>query len=172
MSFTFIPLQRDHLDLLLAWLETPHVKAWWDQDVSWTPELIEEKYGTYVEGYKEEEGIRKPMSAFIISLGKKLIGYIQLYNAYDFPREDGLSLEGLPRSLAAIDIFIGDPDSVGKGYGSAVLRQFLDEQVLSKYEACFVDPDTSNIAAVKAYEKAGFKTVKQVQDGKVLWMVR
>ncbi|MBY0292843.1 MAG: acetyltransferase, partial [Alphaproteobacteria bacterium] len=49
---TFIPLQEHHFPLLLKWLEVPHVKAWWDQNILWTSELIKEKYGAYVQGFK------------------------------------------------------------------------------------------------------------------------
>jgi len=41
-------------------VEINHVKAWWDQDLPWTPKLIEEKYGSYIHGYKIEKGIKKP----------------------------------------------------------------------------------------------------------------
>ena len=64
-TIQFIPLTHDHFPLLLTWLETPHVKAWWDQDVMWTAPKIDEKYGTYVQGYKILKGIQHPIHAFI-----------------------------------------------------------------------------------------------------------
>ncbi len=169
---SFIPLQEQHLPLLLKWLETPHVKAWWDQDVTWTIELIKEKFGSYVHGYKIVAGQKKPLHAYIICIDNKEIGYIQLYNAHDFAREDGITLDTLPSSLAAFDIFIGDAAYVGKGYGSQIMQQFLCAFVDPYYAACFVDPDTANGQAVRAYEKAGFKAFKTVNDGKVTWMLR
>lgn len=63
MKITFTPLAESNFPLLQKWLETPHVKAWWDQDVKWTPELIQEKYRDYVEGYKIENGIAKTIKA-------------------------------------------------------------------------------------------------------------
>ncbi len=171
-TITFIPLQERHLPLLLAWLEMPHVKAWWDQDVHWTIELIKDKYGSYVHGYKIDDGIKKPVQALIICADGKEIGYIQLYNAHDFAREDGIALDELSRSLAAFDIFIGDPAYVGKGYGSRIMKQFLEEFVDPAYEACFVDPDTANAQAIRAYENVGFKKVKTVKDDAITWMVR
>lgn len=39
---TFCPLKEQHLTHLLEWLETPHVKAWWEQDISWTTELVKQ----------------------------------------------------------------------------------------------------------------------------------
>lgn len=64
MIIIFKPLQENHFPLLLNWLETSHVKAWWDQDVKWTPELIKERFGSYVHGFKrlklKDRGIEKP----------------------------------------------------------------------------------------------------------------
>jgi ribosomal protein S18 acetylase RimI-like enzyme len=171
VKITFIPLQTGHLFLLLDWLEKTHVKAWWDQDVAWTMEPVEEKYGSYVDGYKLENGIQKPMWAYIACVSNKPVGYIQLYNAHDYPREDGASLDHLPKSLAAIDIFIGEEACVGKGYGSAIMKQFMEEYVDHKFDACFVDPDLDNIQAIRAYENAGFKSIVS-NSPKTLWMLR
>jgi aminoglycoside 6'-N-acetyltransferase len=44
MIIEFTPLTEENLPLLLKWLETPHVKKWWDQNVKWTSELIQKKY--------------------------------------------------------------------------------------------------------------------------------
>lgn len=172
MKLTFTPLQESHFPLLLTWLESPHVKAWWDQDIHWTTELVKEKYGSYVEGYKWEQGLKKPFQAYIITANDHPMGYIQSYNAYDFPREDNIPLENLPKSLAGLDFFIGEPRYLEKGYGSEILRQFLKEHIDPIYEACFVDPDTRNIRAIRAYEKAGFKKIKPVKEGTIIWMVR
>src|SRR5258708_341808 len=98
MIITFKPLQKSHFSLLLKWLAMPYVKAWWDQEVHWTPELIQEKYDSYVEGVKcltlPHQVIEKPLHAFIICVDEKEIGYIQYYSAYDFPREQGYEIKG------------------------------------------------------------------------------
>ncbi len=47
-NITFETLSEKHFSLLLKWLETPHVKKWWDQDIHWTLGLIKEKYDNYV----------------------------------------------------------------------------------------------------------------------------
>lgn len=172
MTITFQPLQGSHFPLLLKWLETPHVKTWWDPDVVWTLEKIKEKYGSYVQGYKVEQGLKKPIQAYIVYAEDDLIGYVQVYNAYDFPREQGYEIEGLPDSLAALDIFIGEKEFLGKGLGVHIIKQFLAEHVDPHYEACFVDPDTANIKAIRAYENAGFKKIKMVKNGTITWMMR
>lgn len=170
MNITFEPLTKSHFPLLLKWLEAPHVKAWWDQDVKWTEELIIEKYGSYVDGHKIQNGEAKKLDAFIINLNSKPIGYIQLYDAHAFPRNT--TLTDLPKSLAAIDILIGDTYFIGKNVGSNAMILFSEQYCAPLYEYTFVDPDISNIAAIKSYTKAGFKQIKINNATQEIWMVK
>jgi len=112
------------------------------------------------------------MHAFIVCVNGQEIGYIQYYNAYDFPREQGYEIEGLPQNMASLDVFVGEKEAMGKGWGPRVLNQFLEEHIFKDFDACFVDPDTANAQAIRAYEKAGFKKVKTVNEGTITWMVR
>jgi aminoglycoside 6'-N-acetyltransferase len=171
MIVNFEPLHEEHFPLLLKWLEAPHVKKWWDTDVLWTPELVEKKYGTYTQRYKLENGVKKGIDAFIIFLDDIYVGYIQLYDTVDFPREeDSTATNTLRKSLAGIDIFIGEEDYLGKGLSFLILNQFLKIFVDPHYEACFVDPDSANIAAIHAYEKVGFQYLKTTKHSQ--WLVR
>ncbi|MCA3628490.1 MAG: GNAT family N-acetyltransferase [Methylobacterium sp.] len=173
MTITFEKLQTTHFPLLLKWLMTPHVRAWWDSNVQWTAELITQKYGQYVKGYKRltlPTGIiEKPMHAYIILQDKKQIGYIQFYNKHDFPSEYGYENLGLPVNLAAIDWYIGEAAYLRKGIGTKALTLFVDEYVLKNFDAVFVDPDTANIAGIRTYEKAGFSHIKTIGD--ISWML-
>ncbi len=94
------------------------------------------------------------------------IGLIQIYNAYDFARKSPLI--NLPKSLAAIDFFIGDVDYIGKAIGAEVLKVF-DYQ---GYENILVDLSLDNIAAIKAYEKAGFKRIKEYKESNEILMLK
>ncbi len=170
MNITFIPLGCDHFPLLVQWLNSEHVKAWWDQGIIWNLELIQQKYHSYTQGYKWEGGIKKPIHGYIICVGRQKVGYIQYYNAYDFPRE--CSLVGLPRSLAALDMFIGEENHIGRGFGAQIIRSFLNEYVDPYFSACLVDPDRGNTQAIRAYEKAGFQKVREHQDKKIVLMIR
>ena len=165
MNISFTSLSQSHFSLLLKWLEEPHVKAWWDRDINYTEDLVKEKYTSYTQGYKLENGVKKAIHSFVIYIGNNPIGYIQIYNAYDFTRNQPLL--DLPKSLAAIDFFIGDADYIGKGIGAEILRAF-DYQ---GYKNILVDPDMDNIAAIKTYEKAGFKKVReQIESNEILML--
>lgn len=66
-------------------------------------------------------------------------------------------------------MYIGEPEYISKGLGSALIKAFLQEYVLKEFKAVFVDPDASNKSAVRVYEKAGFKAVKRIDMD--IWMV-
>ena len=60
MKISFKPLSVTHFENLLKWLQQPHVKKWWYANVNYTLELIQEKYGSYVDGYKKIGSERVP----------------------------------------------------------------------------------------------------------------
>ncbi len=155
MKIKFIALSIFDFPLLYKWLEASHVKQWWDEDIINTEE--------YVEGYKLENGKKKPISAFIIYFSDKSIGYIQIYNAYDFDQ-----IIDLPKSLGAIDFYIGEEDYLKQGIGNEILEAF-DYQ---EFDHIFVDPDKNNIVAIKTYEKASFKKIVKHLDTNEAWMIK
>ena len=171
--FTFLPLQLHHFSLLQKWLNNSHLVTTWNEGKTWSLEDIKKKYLSYTKGYKEETLLKKPIHAFIIELQDTPIGYIQYYNAYDFPRETGpLVIQmGFPSSLAALDLYIGEPEYLGKGYGSLIIHEFLELYVWPKFKACFVDPNLDNKIAIRAYEKAGFRPLNTLKAEKTLWML-
>ncbi len=168
-KITFSPLSASHFSYMLKWLKTPHVKKWWDQDIIYTMDLVKEKYGSYVDGYKQVGGINKSIHAYIINVEQEPTGYIQIYNTDDFSRSKPLS--DLPQNLGGIDIFIGEEKYLGKNVGSKAIEEFLS-QYGTIYSHVFVDPDSNNIAAIKAYEKAGFYVHSKQQDTNETWMLK
>jgi chloramphenicol 3-O-phosphotransferase/RimJ/RimL family protein N-acetyltransferase len=166
----FIPLEKKHFELMLKWLDAPHVKVWWDKEIKYNIDLVKVKYGDYARGYKIYNGIKKEISAYIIHFAGNPVGYIQAYNAFDFPREGGVILDNLPENLAAVDWFIGDSSYTGKGFSGKILKSFLDKFIFNRYNGCFVDPEIHDKVAIKSYEKAGFKQVRTVNNS--IWMVK
>jgi aminoglycoside 6'-N-acetyltransferase len=97
------------------------------------------------------------------------IGYIQIYNAYDFARSK--PLEGLPLKLGAFDIFIGEEICLKRGIGARVIVQFFKNHG-DAYTHIFADPSIENITAIRAYEKAGLKKIEEQLDTGEVWMIR
>ena len=130
-------------------------------------DLVREKYSSYIKGYKLVDGQQKPIQAFIICSDQNPVGYIQIYNAYDFSRSKPLL--GLPSNLTTFDIFIGEESALQRGLGSKAISEFLKTHS-SPYSHIFAAPDSSNIAAIKCYAKADFKKY-QNRNTKEVWML-
>lgn len=160
---TFTPLQETHFTDLYRWLNAEHIRQWWGEQTFWTHEAIQQKYESYVKGYKVIGNVEKPIHAYIIECANKPIGYIQFYDVNDFPRT-GYELAGTSQSTAGMDMFIGEPQYLKKNLGEQVIEAFLVSYIKPNFAACFVDPETANVAAIRTYEKCGFKLLKTLQE--------
>ena len=92
-------------------------------------------------------------------------------------RSGGVADSGLgpqPAGTRGIDQFIGEPDMIGRGHGSAFIRAFVDRLLAAGTPRVVTDPDPANTRAIRAYEKAGFRKDRFVDtpDGTALLMVR
>ena len=116
----FSPLTMGDLNLIHRWINLPHMAKTWAENKAWRFEDVENKYLTYVKQYKAISEVNKPIFPYIIQCAKNPIGYIQYYNAYDFPREEALN--ELPQSLAALDLYIGESAYLNKGLATQALK--------------------------------------------------
>jgi aminoglycoside 6'-N-acetyltransferase len=62
----------------------------------------------------------------------------------------------LPASARGIDQYIGEPDMLGLGHGSAFVRAHVERLFADGAIVVGTDPNPSNARAIRAYEKAGF----------------
>jgi aminoglycoside 6'-N-acetyltransferase len=71
----------------------------------------------------------------------------------------------LDEDAIGVDLFIGEAELVGRGHGPAMLRQFLREVAFPFHgmDVCVIGPSVTNAAAIRAYEKAGFRALKEVR---------
>jgi aminoglycoside 6'-N-acetyltransferase len=156
-SYLFRPMTAADLPVVLQWLKQPHVREWWGD----THEQFE-----LVSGDLDEPA----MDQFIVSLGGREFGYIQCYDLTAWNSGFGPH----PAGTRGIDQFIGEPDMVGRGHGTAFIRVFSDGRLASGAPRMVTDPDPTNARAIRAYEKAGFARDRLVDtpDGIALLMVR
>ena len=157
-AYEFRPMTAADLPLLLHWLKQPHVVEWWGD----THEQFALVSGDLEVGAMEQ---------FIVSLGDRPFAYIQRYDPMVWP-DNGLGQH--PGGTRGIDQFIGEPDMVDRGHGSAFIRAFMERTLADGAPRIVTDPDPANSRAIRAYEKAGFEKVHLVDtpDGIALLMVR
>ena len=156
--YQFQPMVADDLPLVRRWLAAPHVAQWWpDPDVQFA----------LVSGDLADPA----MDQFIVATENRPFGYLQCYDPTAWP-EGGLGKH--PDGTRGIDQFIGEPDMIDRGHGSAMIRSFVDQLLRAGTPRVVTDPDPANSRAVRAYEKAGFQKVRLVDtpDGSALLMVR
>ena len=156
-AYSFRPMTAADLPLVQRWLQQPHVVEWWGDP--------DEQY-RLVSGDLDEPA----MDQFIVSIGGRDFGYIQCYDLSDWNSGFGAH----PKGTRGIDQFIGEPDMVDRGHGSAFIRAFIERTLANGAPRVVTDPDPVNARAVRAYEKAGFARAGLVDtpDGIALLMVR
>jgi aminoglycoside 6'-N-acetyltransferase len=129
--------------LLRRWDEEPHVEAASpNDDWQWETELGREA------DWREQ---------LIAEVDGRPIGYLEILD----PARDPERYWGdAPSGVRAIDIWIGEADHLGRGYGTTMMalaleRCFADPLVT----AVLVDPLASNAGALRFYERLGFTAI-------------
>jgi aminoglycoside 6'-N-acetyltransferase Ib len=155
MDLRFRLMTRDDLALVHEWHQRPHVVRWWT--IRKTLAEVEEHYLPTIEG-------TEPTDHYIALLEDEPIGMIQTYQVSDYP--DWAALLGVGGGVAGVDLFIAHEALTGRGIGTEMLRRFVDEIVFADpaMTACVADPDVRNIASIRAFEKAGFRVVREFHD--------
>ena len=140
MSYTFRSVEKSDLPMLKDWLAQPHWRTWWGNADGALAE-IEAAMG---------EDATEPM---IAELSGKPIAYVQTYDPHleaDHPYQDQ------PFGTLGLDISIGDAAGLGQGHGRKIIAALATMLFEEGVPRLIIDPDPSNIRAIKAYEKAGF----------------
>ncbi|WP_207508526.1 GNAT family N-acetyltransferase [Telluribacter humicola] len=143
------PAAPADLPLLRYWDEQPHTVAS-DPNDDWNWE---------VELYRHLSWRQQ----LIAELDGRPIGFIQII---DPATEDTHYWGEVPPNLRALDIWIGEAEDLGRGYGTRMMQQaitlcFSDPLV----EAILVDPLVSNHRAHQFYERLGFQYVEDQTFG-------
>ncbi|MEQ1940922.1 GNAT family N-acetyltransferase [Mesorhizobium sp. VNQ89] len=141
--YDFRAVTEADLPLLSAWLAEPHVAEWWDEG----PDAAIAEIRQAMDSDDTEP--------LIVELDGRPIAYLQ---SYDPHLEDGHPYQDQPFGTLGIDISIGPPDFVGVGHGSAIVSQFVDLLFEEGCPRVVIDPNPDNLRAIRAYEKAGFRT--------------
>jgi aminoglycoside 6'-N-acetyltransferase len=135
--------------LLRNWDEQPHVIAsnpnddWnWEVELARDPEWREQLIA-------EVEG--------------RPVGFVQII---DPAREESHYWGDVPAGLRAVDIWIGPPEDLGKGYGTRIMHLVLDRCFAdSSVSAVLIDPLASNVRAHRFYERLGFRALERRRFG-------
>jgi aminoglycoside 6'-N-acetyltransferase len=137
-KYEFRQVTIDDLDLLMEWQGHPHVSDWWDSD----------------EPYDREEISDPRVSRWIVSVDNRPFAFMQDYDVHGW--EDH-HFAHLPDGARGIDQYIGDPEMIGVGHGTAFIG--ARTQILFDEGAPVIatDPHPDNKRAISVYTKLGFE---------------
>jgi ribosomal protein S18 acetylase RimI-like enzyme/RimJ/RimL family protein N-acetyltransferase len=155
-QISFRRLEQDDLPRMFTWLSRPHVRKWYAPQPTSFAELLA-RYGP-----RTEEG--SVVQSFIIEVDGADAGYIQAYSIDEFPEyERSLQCE---KGVVGLDLFLGDDWRTRHGLGPKVIARFVDELLFGRYgaTACVAGPHEGDEAAIRAFEKAGFRRWKSVTN--------
>ena len=138
MAYSFRPVTRADLSLLREWRSRPHVVRWWG------PPDVEDPAETLAEG---------DVSMWIVEHEERPFAYAQDYVPHDW---DDHPFAHLPPGSRGIDQYIGEPDMLDRGHGSAFVRAHVERLFAAGAAVVGTDPHPDNARAIRAYEKAGF----------------
>jgi RimJ/RimL family protein N-acetyltransferase len=150
-AISFRRMSLDDLPVFGEWLMRPHIREWWGD-----PEEEIADVRQMIEGQDTTE-------PYLFILNEVAVGYIQLWFLKDQQTSDMIAkhpwIGMLPASCVGIDVTIADPDRLSKGIGCDVLSAFVQIIRQRGHDKIIIDPDTANKRAIRAYEKAGFRTI-------------
>jgi aminoglycoside 6'-N-acetyltransferase len=149
----FEPLQSDDLPLVREWLGREHVRRWWR-------DVIEESIAEYEQAIAGLD----PTDHYLIVVDGRPVGMIETYLVSNHPEWEQIVQVG--EGVAGVDLLIGEEDLTGQGLGPRVLEQFAREIVFSQTgtHACVAAVDEENRSSWRAFEKAGFRYVRDVEE--------
>ena len=148
----FRPLTAADLPLVASWLTRPQVAQWWDGSIALEVEL------------------RQALAV----LDDEAIGYVQSYQAVAC-HSDGWWLEVTDPGVFGVDLFLADEVKREQGLGARMVRAFVAELFAHpRVTRVQVDPSPLNARAIRCYEKAGFRRVREIvtPDGPAVLMHR
>jgi aminoglycoside 6'-N-acetyltransferase len=125
------PVREDDAERLRILIAEPEVAAWWHApERSWPLEPDEgEQY-------------------FVIEEGGEIAGFIQCWE------EDDADFRH-----ASIDIFVAS-GAIGRGLGTDAVRTLARHLIEDRgHHRLTIDPDVANTAAIRCYERVGFRPV-------------
>jgi aminoglycoside 6'-N-acetyltransferase len=149
----FEPLRKEDLPLVREWLGREHVRPWWRDD-------IEESMTEYEQAI---DGL-DPTDHYLIFVDDRPVGMIETYLVSDHPEWEAIVQVG--EGVAGVDLLIGEAGLTGRGLGPRVLAAFVEKIVFARPEthAGVAAVDEANRRSWRAFEKAGFRYVRDVEE--------
>ena len=146
--FIFAKAKPSHRAMIEHWVKRPHISKWL-HGVGLQNTLSSLAHS--FEGSSETQH-------WIAYYDKIPIGYL-LTSEVNQNDDWVSSIEFSGEKAITLDVFIGEPDYIGKGIGPRMITDLLQSQ-FSDVTDVLIDPEVKNSRAVQVYQKLGFQIIK------------
>lgn len=152
------PATLDDVPLLQAWDREPHVIACSTDDPTATTAFDGSDWAEEIAGASDVS------YHLIVEVDGRPIGAMQIIDPLAEPTHYWGEVEP---NLRALDIWIGEKDALGRGYGTAMMTEVIDNAFADPSTvAIIIDPLNSNTDAHRFYQRLGFRIVgRRTFDG-------
>jgi aminoglycoside 6'-N-acetyltransferase len=137
-QYSFRKVTLDDLNMLTGWRSNAHVREWWDSD----------------EPYDEADLADPRVTRWIVSNAGRPFAFMQDYAVHGWEEHH---FAHLPKGSRGIDQFIGDPEMIGVGHGSAFITMRMQALFDRGTPVIATDPHPKNSRAIAVYKKLGFE---------------
>lgn len=147
-------LTENDFPIMLKWLTDERVLEFYEgRDKHFTLETIKEHF---TDDWKDEAmRVIIEYNHIPIGYGQIFKMYDELYIEYEYPKSDAI--------VYGMDQFIGEPEYWGKGIGTEYIKMILEFLKKERNaDAVVMDPHQNNPRAIKCYENAGLKIIKEL----------
>jgi aminoglycoside 6'-N-acetyltransferase len=157
MTLTLRPALLADVPTLERWDVEPHVISAVTDDPN-----AAEAFGEH--DWREELAAQSDVSYFLIAeQDGRPIGAMQVIDPHLEPTHYWGEIEP---NLRALDIWIGEPDCLGRGLGTLMMREALALCFAApEVTAVLIDPLASNTRAHRFYQRLGFRFVQRRRFG-------
>lgn len=152
----FTDLRLSDLSKLQTWLNRPHLRRFFQKEPVTLPHVLAE-YGPAIRG-------EEPSHCHVAWHAGEPFGYLQCYRIAAWPGWAALigSDEG-----TGVDLAIVEPHMIGRGFGRAMLSDYLRDVVFSLFPAensCFIAHQLENTAAIACSRAVGFRYLRNFRE--------
>ena len=149
------PLRQEDLPLLHRWLNAPHLRRFY-QKAPIELDAVRSKYGARLD-------LLGPTKSHLALFDGVPFGYLQCYRNASY-REYAEQIgvwDG-----ASVDLFIGEVARLGRGFGSAMLRAYLDEvfRLFPDLSTVYLLHHRENQAAQACSRRAGLRPLRELLE--------
>ncbi|WP_245686746.1 GNAT family N-acetyltransferase [Paracoccus tibetensis] len=130
---------------LKAWRTQPHVREWWGEDEA---------------DVDVDLGDPRVLRC-VVSTGGQPFDFMQDYTVHGWPDHH---FADLPEGSQGIDQSIGELEMVGRGHGTAFIRQRVQKLFVDCAPVVATDPHPRNERAIAVYKKLGFALTGSAQE--------